>query len=483
MWRPTPLYRALGLEQALGTDCTHLLQVRGRLARPARTSRTPPCRRRTTTARRASRGLATETGAGPVGLVARLRGRAVRPRGQGLHGARVVRREAVPPLDDGDLGRAVRAEPVAGHERRRAASWPRPGLQRLAGHRDLRGRRGRRHARRHEVRARLGAQPRAAAPDGDRPGGEEAARAGRRLPGRRHRLHRRRLATSPASRSRSWPTRSPAARSAIVAAEPAACPSLTRGHYGYDFGDTAQIAPLLPMHTLGHGFVPEPIHAGGLRYHGMAPLVSHLVQRGPGRGRRLRPERVLPRGRPLRPHRGHHPGARAVARDPRGRGRGRARPRRRARADDPLQPVRPRALRPLAPTTRTWPASWRTARCRRRSSTAPPRCSRGCRRSGSPSAPGRQVVDRSASRTSLARSGPERQAGRLSEGSGRSPPGSPVGNQAPLRGTEMSANCRLGSLVARGDRAGDECCEVGLERRERGLGGCTSCGRPRSRPS
>jgi tryptophan synthase beta chain len=66
----------------------------------------------------------------------------------------------------------------------------------------------------------------------------------------------------------------------VIAAEPAACPSLTRGHYGYDFGDTAQLAPLLPMHTLGHGFVPEPIHAGGLRYHGMAPLVSHLVREG-----------------------------------------------------------------------------------------------------------------------------------------------------------------------------------------------------------
>jgi tryptophan synthase beta chain len=66
----------------------------------------------------------------------------------------------------------------------------------------------------------------------------------------------------------------------VVAAEPSACPTLTRGHYSYDFGDTAQLAPLLPMHTLGHGFVPEPIHSGGLRYHGMAPLVSHLVKEG-----------------------------------------------------------------------------------------------------------------------------------------------------------------------------------------------------------
>jgi tryptophan synthase beta chain len=66
----------------------------------------------------------------------------------------------------------------------------------------------------------------------------------------------------------------------IVAAEPAACPTLTRGQYGYDFGDTAKMAPLLPMHSLGHGFVPAPIHSGGLRYHGMAPLVSHLVKVG-----------------------------------------------------------------------------------------------------------------------------------------------------------------------------------------------------------
>jgi tryptophan synthase beta chain len=66
----------------------------------------------------------------------------------------------------------------------------------------------------------------------------------------------------------------------VVAVEPAACPTLTRGRYGYDFGDTAQMAPLLAMHSLGHGFVPPAIHSGGLRYHGMAPMVSHLVQTG-----------------------------------------------------------------------------------------------------------------------------------------------------------------------------------------------------------
>lgn len=66
----------------------------------------------------------------------------------------------------------------------------------------------------------------------------------------------------------------------IIAVEPASCPTLTRGPFAYDFGDTVQMTPLLPMHTLGHNFVPAPIHAGGLRYHGMAPIVSQLVLDG-----------------------------------------------------------------------------------------------------------------------------------------------------------------------------------------------------------
>ncbi|WP_067430539.1 TrpB-like pyridoxal phosphate-dependent enzyme [Nocardioides jensenii] len=66
----------------------------------------------------------------------------------------------------------------------------------------------------------------------------------------------------------------------IVAVEPTSCPTLTRGEYRYDFGDTAGLTPLFKMYTLGHDFVPSPIHAGGLRYHGMAPLVSHAVHEG-----------------------------------------------------------------------------------------------------------------------------------------------------------------------------------------------------------
>lgn len=63
-----------------------------------------------------------------------------------------------------------------------------------------------------------------------------------------------------------------------IAVEPASCPTLTKGEFSYDFGDSAQMTPLMPMYSLGHNFVPPPIHAGGLRYHGMAPLVSHLAK-------------------------------------------------------------------------------------------------------------------------------------------------------------------------------------------------------------
>jgi tryptophan synthase beta chain len=70
------------------------------------------------------------------------------------------------------------------------------------------------------------------------------------------------------------------AKTRIVAVEPAACPTLTKGSFLYDFGDSVGMTPLMPMHTLGHNFVPARIHAGGLRYHGAAPLVSQLIQDG-----------------------------------------------------------------------------------------------------------------------------------------------------------------------------------------------------------
>jgi tryptophan synthase beta chain len=66
----------------------------------------------------------------------------------------------------------------------------------------------------------------------------------------------------------------------IIPVEPSSCPSLTKGSFRYDLGDVAGMTPLLPMHTLGHTFIPPTIHAGGLRYHGMAPLVSQAAEEG-----------------------------------------------------------------------------------------------------------------------------------------------------------------------------------------------------------
>ena len=66
----------------------------------------------------------------------------------------------------------------------------------------------------------------------------------------------------------------------LVAVEPSSCPTLTRGHYAYDFGDTAGLTPLMKQYTLGHDFMPPSIHAGGLRYHGASSLVSQLYHEG-----------------------------------------------------------------------------------------------------------------------------------------------------------------------------------------------------------
>jgi tryptophan synthase beta chain len=66
----------------------------------------------------------------------------------------------------------------------------------------------------------------------------------------------------------------------IIAVEPVSCPTVTKGELRYDFGDTAEMTPLMMMYTLGHKFMPPRIHAGGLRYHGMAPMISHAVKLG-----------------------------------------------------------------------------------------------------------------------------------------------------------------------------------------------------------
>jgi len=82
----------------------------------------------------------------------------------------------------------------------------------------------------------------------------------------------------------------------FIAAEPSSCPTLTKGEYKYDFGDTAGLTPLLKMYTLGHDFVPPSVHAGGLRYHGMSSLVSLLVHEGIVEARSVEQEDIFKSG-------------------------------------------------------------------------------------------------------------------------------------------------------------------------------------------
>jgi tryptophan synthase beta chain len=77
-----------------------------------------------------------------------------------------------------------------------------------------------------------------------------------------------------------WKNLTEGKKTRVLAVEPASCPTLTKGVYAFDYGDTAAMAPIVKMHTLGHTFIPPGIHAGGLRYHGMAPGVSALVDHG-----------------------------------------------------------------------------------------------------------------------------------------------------------------------------------------------------------
>ncbi len=139
----------------------------------------------------------------------------------------------------------------------------------------------------------------------------------------------------------------------VRAVEPASCPSLTQGTYAYDFGDTLGMTPLMKMHTLGHDFIPDPIHAGGLRYHGMSPLISHLYETGELEAVAkkqsecfaagvlfARTEGIVPApGADPRPGRGHRGGT-PLHRDRRGEGD----PDRAVRA----RPPRPRGVRRLS---------------------------------------------------------------------------------------------------------------------------------------
>ena len=263
----------------------------------------------------------------PVGLGARVRRRAVRHRRAGLHGARVVRPEAVPPRADGDLRRALHPLALDRDAVRPRDPREEPEAPGLARHRDLRGGRGRR-ASRDDTKYSLGsvlnhvllhqtvvgqeamAQMEMA---GDYPDvivgctGGGSNFAGIAFPFLGAQLRG-------------------GTKVRIVAIEPAACPSLTRGKYAYDFGDTAHLTPLVKMHTLGSTFTPPGFHAGGLRYHGMAPLVSHIKELGLIEAKAYQQIAVLRGRRAVRPRRGHPAGAGS---EPRGEGRD--------RRGDPLQ--------------------------------------------------------------------------------------------------------------------------------------------------
>ncbi len=131
----------------------------------------------------------------------------------------------------------------------------------------------------------------------------------------------------------------------FIGAEPAACPTLTKGIYAYDYGDTVGLTPLMPMYTLGHDFVPPPVHAGGLRYHGDSPLLCAIVKAGLIEARALRQNPTFEAALAVRADRGDHPRAGVGARDPRRDRRGAGGQGCRRAARDPVQPLWPRPLR------------------------------------------------------------------------------------------------------------------------------------------
>ena len=150
----------------------------------------------------------------------------------------------------------------------------------------------------------------------------------------------------------------------VIAAEPEAAPSLTRGVYAYDFGDTGQMAPIVKMHTLGCEFIPEPIHAGGLRYHGMAPLVSLLKEHGVIDAQSVHQRAAFEVGVQFARAEGILPAPESDARD-QGRGRrGAGRQGGRRIAGDPVQPVAATATSTWRPTRATSRAGSRTTSTR-----------------------------------------------------------------------------------------------------------------------
>ena len=279
LWRPSPLYRAHRLEKALGTPARIYYKYEG--VSPAGSHKpNTSVPQAFYNAQAGIRRLTTETGAGQWGSALAF---ACAQYGlecevwqvRASYDQKPYRKMMIE-----TFGGDGAPQPVDAHGRRAGDPGRAPRLHRLARHRDQRGGRGRRagpdtnyalgsvlnHVLLHQTvigeEALLQLAQVGETPDllvGCTGGGSNFG--GLMFPFLRER----------------WAGRmSPTMR----AVEPTACPSLTQGTYAYDFGDTAGMTPLMKMHTLGHDFVPDPIHAGGLRYHGMSPLVSHLYETG-----------------------------------------------------------------------------------------------------------------------------------------------------------------------------------------------------------
>ena len=192
MWRPSPLYRARRLEQALGTPAKIYYKYEG--VSPAGSHKpNTAVPQAWYNKEQGIKKLSTETGAGQWGSSLAFAGGSVRHRRDRVSGPRFLRPETLSPRADGNLRRALSA--VAVRPDRFRPRHPRQGSEQsgLARHRHFRGGRNGGQESGREIFARLGAQPRAAAPDRQRPGSHQAVRNGRRRPGRDHRLHRRRL--------------------------------------------------------------------------------------------------------------------------------------------------------------------------------------------------------------------------------------------------------------------------------------------------
>ena len=276
LWRPTPLYRARRLERALDTPAHIYYKYEG--VSPAGSHKpNSAVPQAFYNSEQGVRKVVTETGAGQWGSAlaqaCQMFGLECEVFMVGVSYDQKPYRRAMIETWGGTVHRSPSELTEAGRSQAAHQSGS-------LGHRDLGGDRDRRGRRRHEVHAGLGPQPRLPAPDGDRPGGDRADGAGRRVPRRRHRLRRRRVQLRRHRLPADAKAPAEGLETRFLAAEPAACPTLTKGVFAYDFGDTVGMTPLMPMYTLGHDFVPPPVHAGGLRFHGDAPSLCALVKEG-----------------------------------------------------------------------------------------------------------------------------------------------------------------------------------------------------------